>query len=120
MPDRPRLIVLPPSHYCERARWGLDHSGILHTEERWAVGCHVPLARRLAPATTLPILDTGREILQGSGSILDWARVEDGDAELEERFERRIGVLVRQYIYAATLSDPASGVRAALLDGVSA
>ncbi len=39
---------------------------------------------------------------------------------MEERFDRRIGVLVRQYIYAATLSDSASGVRTALLDGVSA
>ncbi|HEX2726530.1 MAG TPA: glutathione S-transferase N-terminal domain-containing protein [Beijerinckiaceae bacterium] len=120
MPDLPRLIVLPPSHYCERARWGLDYAGVAYTEERWAVGCHVPLARRIAPATTLPILVADNAVIQGSGRILDWAGVPGVDAELEERFDRRIGVLVRQYIYAATLSDSLSGVRDALLDGVSA
>src|SRR3712207_4102861 len=94
--------------------------GIAYREVRWAVGCHVPLAKRLAPATTLPILDTGREVIQGSGRILDWTGMPGGDAEVEDRFERRIGVLVRQYIYAATLGDAASGVRAALFDGVTA
>jgi glutathione S-transferase len=116
----PRLIVLPPSHYCERARWGLDYTGVAYTEERWAVGCHVPLAKRIAPATSLPILIADNGVIQGSGRILDWADVPGGDHGLEERFDRRIGVLVRQYIYAATLGESASGVRAALLDGVSA
>ena len=119
MPDRPRLIILPPSHYCERARWGLDHTGVAYTEERWAVGCHVPLAKRIAPATTLPILVADSEVIQGSGRILDWAGVPGGNVELEERFDCHIGLLVRQYIYAATLSENASGVREALLDGVS-
>jgi glutathione S-transferase len=80
----------------------------------------VPLAKRIAPATTLPILIADREVIQGSGRILDWADLPGGDVGLEERFDRRIGLLVRQYIYAATLSESASGVRAALLDGVSA
>lgn len=121
MPEhRPRLIVLPPSHYCERARWALDHVGMAYTEERWAVGVHIPLARRLAPSTALPILDTGSEVIQGSDRILDWVGLPGADPELERRFERRIAVLVRQYIYAATLSDPRSGVRALLFDGVPA
>src|SRR3712207_4254631 len=94
--------------------------GIAYREERWAVGCHVPLAKRLAPATTLPILDTGREVIQGSGRILDWTQMPGGDAEVEDRFERRMGALVRQYLYAAILSDSASGVLPVLLDGVSA
>lgn len=67
----PRLIVLGPSHYCERARWALDHAGIDYREIHWAVGPHLPLARRLAPKSTLPILDTGDEIIQGSDRILD-------------------------------------------------
>ena len=73
MPTRhPRLIVLPPSHYCERARWALDHAGVAYTEDRWGVGLHVPLAKRLMAGTGLPILDTGAEIIQGSDRILDW------------------------------------------------
>jgi len=23
-----RLITIPPSHYCEKARWALEHAGI--------------------------------------------------------------------------------------------
>ena len=43
-----------------------------------------------------------------------------GASELELRFEHRIGVLVRQFIYAGTLGVPNSGVRDVLLDGVPA
>lgn len=119
MADPLRLIVLPPSHFCERARWGLDFAGASYIEERWAVGLHVPLAKRIAPATTLPILVTNGQVIQGSDRILDWLRLPGGDADIERRFER-IGALVRQYIYAGVLGDRASRVRCALLDGVPA
>ena len=118
--ERKRLIVLPPSHYCERARWALDHKRVAYTEVPWAVGCHLPLARWLAPATTLPILVTGEGVIQGSDRILDWADVSGGDAQVEDRFENGMGPLVRQYIYAAILGDAESRVREVLFDGVSA
>ena len=121
MPTRqPRLIVLPPSHYCERARWALDHAGVAYAEERWAVGLHAPLAKRLKAGTGLPILDTGAEIIQGSDRILDWTGLPGADAAVEQRLEERIAPLVRQYIYSATLDDPRSGVQAVLFDGVPA
>jgi glutathione S-transferase len=116
--DLPRLFVLPPSHYCERARWALDHIGQPYTEERWAVGLHVPLARRMAKGTTLPILAVRNTIIQGSDLILDWTGIGGADPALEQRFEKRIGPLVRQYIYAGTLGDPRSGVRGVLWEGV--
>jgi glutathione S-transferase len=112
--------VLPPSHFCERARWALDHTRTPYTEERWAVGVHVPLARRLAGGTSLPILDTDTEVIQGSGRILDWTALPGADPALERRFEERIGPLVRRYLDAATLNDRRSGVRSVLLDGVPA
>lgn len=115
-----RLLVLPPSHYCERARWGLEHAGVAYEEERLAVGLHVPLTKKLSPSSQLPILVAGDDIVQGSGKILDWAGLTGGSPEIERRFEMRIGVLVRQFVYAATLSDPASGVRACLFDQVPA
>lgn len=115
----PRLFVLPPSHYCERARWALDHMALAYVEEPWAVGLHVLRARRIAKGTTLPILDTGNVIIQGSDRILDWTNMPGADPDLEQRFERRIGVLVRQYLYAAMLSDPRSGAREILFDGLS-
>ena len=120
MVDEPRLFVLPPSHYCERARWALDHMGLKYTEERWAVGLHVPRARRIAKGTTLPILTTDQKVIQGSGSILSWTGMTGGAPALEQRFEERIGVIVRQFIYAGTLGVAGSGVRDVLFDGVPA
>ena len=114
----PVLYVLPPSHYCERARWALQHADVPFDEERWAVGLHVRFARRIAPTTSLPILALGDKVVQGSGAILDWAGVSGGDAELEARFERRIGVLVRSYVYARTLSRESTRIRRLLFDGV--
>lgn len=120
MADSPHLYVLAPSHYCERARWALDAVGPSYVEERWAVGLHVPQARRLAPSSALPILTVGREVVQGSGAILDWTGMPGGAPGVERRFEDVIGVLVRQFIYAATLHVPGSGVRDVLFDGLPA
>lgn len=120
MVDPVRLYVLPPSHYCERARWALDHMGVAYEEERWAVGLHVPQAKRLARGTALPILKAGSAVIQGSGSILDWTGIPGGAPALERRFEERIGALVRQFIYAGTLHTAGTGIRDLLLDGVPA
>jgi glutathione S-transferase len=117
----PRLIVLPPSHYCERARWGLEHKKIPFIEKNWAVGPHMLLARGLASGTSLPILQTDQAVIQGSDKILDWAGFERQAGDVEQRFESRIGPLVRRFIYSATLGgDRASDIRDLLLDGAPA
>lgn len=119
MPDRElRLYVLAPSHFCEWMRWALDYISHTYRDVRWAPGPHAFLAWHLASRTTLPILDTGTEIIQGSDRILDWAEFCGEDPDLERHFERRIGPLVRRYIYSAVLHDPASNIRDLLLDGV--
>ena len=118
MDGRNRLIVLPPSHFCERARWALDHMGVPYDEERWAVGPHVRRARRIAAGTSLPILVTGRTVIQGSDRILDWTGMVGGEPAVEARLASGVGVLVRQFVYAAALADPNAGVRAGLFDGV--
>jgi glutathione S-transferase len=115
---KPRLFVLPPSHYCERARWALNHISCSYDEVRWPVGLHVPLAKRFAPRTTLPILDTGTEILQGSDRILDWTGMPGAEPDVERRFGKQIGKLVRQYIYSAILNDRRSGVVDVMFEGV--
>ena len=38
-----RLVTIPISHYCERARWALDRAGIVYREER-----HVQIVHRVA------------------------------------------------------------------------
>jgi glutathione S-transferase len=113
-----RLYVMKISHFCERARWGLDHRGISYDEHAWMPALHVPLARRLAKATCVPILVTDRGTVQGSDAILTWVGLTDGEAALEHRFEAVIGPLVREYFYSGTLHDPNSGVRDVLRQGV--
>ena len=68
--DRPRqapnrLIVLPPSHYCERARWGLDAMAIPFLVERWAVGplLLLTIAIGVAPRALLDTIHRAAEAL---------------------------------------------------------
>lgn len=114
-----RLYVIKISHFCERARWGLDHRGFTYEEHAWMPALHVPLARRLAKNTCVPILVTDSGVVQGSDAILTWAGLDGGDAALEHRFEAVIGPLVREYWYSGTLHDPNSGVCDVLRQGVS-
>lgn len=117
----PVLLTLPPSHYCERARWALDLKGIAYDEERLAPGAHVPRVKRLgASATSLPLLLFDDDCLcQGSDRILDWVGLRGGDSELERRLEQATGPLIRQCLYAGLLADPNSGIRDVLLRGTS-
>jgi glutathione S-transferase len=59
-------------------------------------------------------------MIQGSDHILNWTGLPGGDPNLEQRFQKCIGPLVRQFFYAAVLGNPRSGVRGILFDGVSA
>jgi glutathione S-transferase len=74
MPDAAanRLITIPFSHYCERARWALDHTRIPYTEEGHLPGVHVPAMRR-AGGKTVPILLTPTATLFESADIVRFA-----------------------------------------------
>lgn len=111
------LLTLPPSHFCERARWALDHRAFDYEEERLAPGSHILRVRRLGASTTsLPLLlFADGSICQGSDRILDWTEMLGGDAEIERRFEQRTAPLIRRCLYAGLLSDPKSGIRDVLL-----
>lgn len=118
---RPLLLTLPPSHYCERARWALDLQGIVYDEEHLAPGTHLLRVKRLgAAATSLPLLLLEDGLLcQGSDRILDWAGLSGGDPEIERRLEQATAPLIRQCLYAGLLPDPRSGIRDVLLRGTS-
>ncbi|HEX7954832.1 MAG TPA: glutathione S-transferase N-terminal domain-containing protein [Burkholderiales bacterium] len=118
---RPLLLTLPPSHYCERARWALDRQAIEYVEERLAPGAHVLRVKRLgAPATSLPLLLLGNgSLCQGSDRILDWAGLTGGDPEIEQRLEQTTAPLIRQCLYAGLLHYKKSGIREVLLRGTS-
>jgi glutathione S-transferase len=63
-----RLITIPISHYCEKARWVLDASGLPYREE-----AHAPIVHRRATravgARSVPVLVHGTAVLRDSSTI---------------------------------------------------
>jgi glutathione S-transferase len=68
-----RLVTIPISHYCEKARWALDRAGMPYREERHVQGIHRLAARRAGGGTTVPVLVTPDAVLGESAQILAWA-----------------------------------------------
>ncbi len=52
-----RLYTFTISHFAEKARWSLDYKGIHYQEKRLVPGSHVPIVKRIAPSTVVPVLD---------------------------------------------------------------
>jgi glutathione S-transferase len=102
---KPRLYVLAPSHYCERARWALQHRGIDFEEVALAPGPHVFKARRLSGKTSLPLLQTDEGVIAGSANIVDWAGLAGGDLEVERRVADTLGVHCRRMVYSGLLNE---------------
>ena len=67
-----RLVTIPISHYCEKARWALARAGIPYREERHVQGVHQIAARRAGGGTTVPVLVTPDGALGESSAILAW------------------------------------------------
>lgn len=67
-----RLITIPISHYCEKARWALERVGIPYREERHVQGVHQIVAWRAGGRVTVPVLVTPAGALTDSADILAW------------------------------------------------
>jgi glutathione S-transferase len=67
-----RLITIPISHYCEKARWALDRAELPYREERHIQGLHRLAARRGGGGATVPVLVTPQGALGESREILEW------------------------------------------------
>jgi glutathione S-transferase len=111
-----RLITIPISHYCEKARWALDRAGIAYREERHIQGVHQMVVRRAGGGKTAPVLVTDDQVLAESGDILAWVdertRPEDrlftGEPELEalcRRFDDVLGPRGRRLMYVLMLPE---------------
>lgn len=128
-----RLITIPFSHYAEKARWGLDRYRQPYREEAWLPGLHaLPVAlaargaegeRRSPAATPLLITDGGRK-LGDSATILRWLDrdcagqgpplyTDPACAELERRFDLRLGAQARRLAYHWLVREPAQLFRLA-------
>jgi glutathione S-transferase len=120
MSERARLITIAPSHYCEKARWGLDHFGVDYVEEPHPPILHWLWSLPSGGGRTVPILRVGRHVIGDSTAILRYLDAEHGggrglyptDADLaaeverlEESFDVSLGPHTRRLVYFHLLSD---------------
>lgn len=121
-----RLITIPISHYCERARWALEYCQVEFDEERHLQVLHRRSVRRAGADHSVPVLVAGRECLGDSADIVAFAdslapverRLYPADAEgraqvevLERQFAGRYGVSTRVLGYDIVANMPGSFVR---------
>lgn len=115
-----RLITIPISHFCEKARWALDRAGISYHEERHVQVVHAFVARRAGGGATVPVLVTPDGVLSESEQILTWADgrtppaarlFPDDPAERDEvlrlcrRFDSELGPKGRRLMYVSMLPE---------------
>jgi glutathione S-transferase len=118
-----RLITIPFSHYCEKARWALDAAGASYREEPHAPMAHI-FATRSVGAKTVPVLVYEGNVLGDSTAIAHHADTlapperkllpEDPDARarvlaLEDELDETMGVDARVIAYWHLLADGATG-----------
>jgi glutathione S-transferase len=113
----PRLITIPLSHYCEKARWALQRARIVHEEEAHLPLFHYVHTLRVARARTVPLLVHDGGILTSSSDILRWSDAQSSNGvsplypserrdqveALERRFDDRLGPATRLWVYAHLL-----------------
>ena len=73
-----RLVTIPISHYCEKARWALDRAGVAYREERHVQIVHRFASRRAGGGGTVPVRVASEGVFAQSADILAYA---DRDAE---------------------------------------
>jgi glutathione S-transferase len=114
-----RLVTIPISHYCEKARWALERAGLDYREEPHVQGIHRLAARRAGGGKTVPVLVTPQGAIGESEQILEWVdrriRPElrlfsSAPAELREqqalcrRFDDHLGPCGRRLMYVHMLA----------------
>lgn len=111
--NNPTLYIFTISHYCEKARWALEHLGVTHTAKPIAPGIHLKTAQKLGlKRGSLPYLTDGDDVIQGSSQIIDWAEAKSGNSlggnipavrDIESRLDDVSGVHVRRMFYSEAI-----------------
>jgi len=117
-----RLITIPVSHFCEKARWALDRAGERYYEEKHAPLFHFAATLPRTRTRTVPILVTPHGKICDSTAILrhvdarldeprrlfphDPAHLREVEA-LEDMFDERLGPQTRRWVYCWLLDEPA-------------
>jgi glutathione S-transferase len=114
-----RLYQFPFSHFCEKARWALEHKRIAYQAVNLLPGLHVKPVRKLAPKSCLPVLQDGDAVVQDSAAIITYLDTKhphspltprDPEAarealEWEKTLDEQIGVTLRLWFYYHALPD---------------
>jgi glutathione S-transferase len=115
-----KLVTIGLSHYCEKARWALDRSGLGYVEEAHPPIVHYLSTIRHRTKRSLPALLTPHGTLRDSTDILKWvdtivepdARLYPKDDEqrreveaLEDLFDEKLGPATRRWAYSWALHD---------------
>ncbi|MEZ4428637.1 MAG: glutathione S-transferase, partial [Nannocystaceae bacterium] len=118
----PRLITIAFSHFCDKARWALEHAGVPYTEDVHMPMLHWWATLRAGAGRTVPALVTADGVIADSSEIVAWAhaRAQPGrglypedpaarsEAEaLEDRFDEKLGPATRRWAYGQLLGDRA-------------
>lgn len=115
-----KLLEFPHSHFCEKARWALDYKKVSYHAQAVMPGLHLKTIRKHAPGTSVPVLLTGDEVIQGSTEIIDYLEKKYRDRpltptdpsdcqeclEIERAMDKRLGENIRQILYFGLLAYP--------------
>lgn len=113
------LYQFPLSHYCEKARWVLDHKGLDYRARNQLPGPHMLINRWRTGSPTVPLLvDSGRAI-SGSHAIALHLEAVGGKAllpksraaraildEIVRYFDDLVAPAVRRYAYRFFTAQP--------------
>lgn len=114
------LLTIGVSHYCEKARWALDRSGMKYEERTYPPILHYLATVRYRTKRTLPALLTPHGKILDSTDILHFVdRMADPETrlfpdngerteveELESYFDERLGPATRRWAYSWVTKDP--------------
>jgi glutathione S-transferase len=120
MDETYRLITIPPSHFCEKARWAMDLLEVPYNEEAHAPILHLRAVRRAGGSRTTPVLVTDVGAFGDSTEILHFLNERHSEGsrlypseesqrreveELEELFDTELGPHTRRVAYFHLLPD---------------
>lgn len=120
-----RLITIPMSHYCEKARWGLERLGLAYHEERHLQVFHYPRTWWISRGPNVPVLIDGKQVISDSTRILqhldryahngnrlypEEAALRSSVEQWEERFDEELGIESRRWVYYHMMPHPVSAL----------
>lgn len=115
-----RLVTIPFSHFCEKARWALERAQVPFHEEPYLPLLHVAAVRRLGGKRTVPALRDGARLISDSTALLHFADEHCDEpsklfpiepalaaevAAWEELFDLELGPATRRMAYFHLLAD---------------